>query len=317
MAQFSWTFDATTGVYKNHALSSDLRSAAIAETKIMQFVSPEAGYGKKVGESITIVRLSNIAEPTTGIISEQERIPEDDITMSSTAITVAEWGRSVPYTNLIEQLSKFDPESMVQKKLMEQMQLTLDTGAAAAFTGSGAKIVAEPTGVAALNIDTGGAATQQATVGLNVYHIEQIRDYMFGTLHVPYFEGDSYIGLVATKSKRSLMSDPAFETWHKYTDPSSKYNSELGRLEQIRFIEINHFNALSNTKGLGGVLGEAVIFGADAVAMAVAEDPELRRALPEDYGRRQGVAWYGILNFGVVWNTANPGEARIVHVSST
>lgn len=315
MSTFSWTFDAVTGVYKNHALSSDLRSAAIAETKIMQFVSPESGYGKKVGESITIVRISNIAEPSTGIISEQERIPEDNLTMTSTAITVAEWGRSVPYTNLAEQLGKFDPESMVQKKLMEQMRLTLDTGAAGGFKQ--ASIVAEPTGIASINFDTGGVATQAASAGLNVYHIEQIRDYMYGTLHIPAYEGDNYIALIATKSKRSLMADPAFETWHKYTDPQAKYNSEIGRLEQIRFIEINHSNALSNSLGTGGVLGEGFFFGEDAVAMAVAEDPELRRAIPEDYGRKQGVAWYGILNFGIVWNTANPGEARVVHLSST
>lgn len=315
MSTFSWTFDADSGVYKNHTLSSDLRSAAIAETMIMQFVKPEAGYGKKVGESITIERISNIAEPSTGKISEQERIPEDNLAMSHTQITVSEWGRSVPYTNLNQQLGKFDPESMVQKKLMEQMRLTMDTAAAAAFKT--AKIVAEPTGVASINFDTGGTATQQAQAGLNVYHIEQIRDFMFGTLHIPYYEGNSYIGLVATKSKRSLMADPAFETWHKYTDPEAKYNSEIGRLEQIRFVEINHYTALSNTLGLGGVLGESLIFGDDAVSMAVAMDPELRRAIPDDYGRKQGVAWYGILEFGLVWDTANPGEARVVHVSST
>ena len=315
MSTFSWSFDAATGVYKNHALSSDLRSAAIAQCLLMQFVSPEAGYGKKVGESITIVRISNIAEPTTGQISEQEVIPEDNLTMSSTAITVVEWGRSVPYTNLAEQLGKFDPESMVQKKLMEQMKLTMDTAAAGAFKA--AQVVCEPTGIASINFDTAGAPTQQATVGLNVYHIEQIRDYMFGTLHVPAYEGDNYIGCIATKSKRSLMSDPAFETWHKYTDPSAKYNSEIGRLESIRFVEINHFNALSNSLGAGGVLGEGFFFGEDAVAMAVAEDPELRRAIPGDYGRKQGVAWYGILQFGLVWNTANAGEARVVHLSST
>lgn len=315
MSTFSWSFDAVTGVYKNHALSSDLRSAAVAQCNIMQFVTPEAGYGKKVGESITIVRISNIAEPTTGQIQEQELIPEDNLTMSSTAITVVEWGRSVPYTNLATQLGKFDPDSMVQKKLMEQMRLTMDTAAAGGFKA--AQIVCEPTGVASINFDTAGAATQQATAGLNVYHLEQIRDYMFGTLHIPPYEGGDYIGLVATKSKRSVMSDPSFETWHKYTDPSAKYNSEVGRMEQIRLMEINHSNALSNSLGAGGILGEGVFFGEDGVAMAVAEDPELRRAIPQDYGRRQGVAWYGILNFGLVWNTANAGEARVVHLSST
>ena len=108
----------------------------------------------------------------------------------------------------------------------------------------------------------------------------------------------------------------SWEVWHKYTDPSSKYNGEIGRLENIRFIEVNNTSALSGSKGSGSVLGEAVFFGDDAVAMAVAQDPELRAAIPQDYGRVQGVAWYGILEFGCVWDTANAGEAKIVHVTS-
>jgi hypothetical protein len=64
------------------------------------------------------------------------------------------------------------------------------------------------------------------------------------------------------------------------------------------------------------VLGEGVIFGADAVTMAVAVDPELRAEPPRDFGRQKAVAWYGILEFGQVWDTANPGEARIIHLAS-
>ena len=54
MSLQTWTFDAPTGVYKNHAMSENLRNAAIAEHKFMQFVATEAGYGRKKGESITI-----------------------------------------------------------------------------------------------------------------------------------------------------------------------------------------------------------------------------------------------------------------------
>ena len=312
---FTWQFDAPTGVYKNHELSSKLRMAAIAETKFMQFVSPEPGYGKKKGESITITRVSNIAVPTSGRLAENQRIPEDDLTLSTVAITVSEWGRSVPYTSLGEDLGKFDVESMIQKKLRDQMALVLDKAAAAGFKA--AKIKATPTGAAAINFDTNGTVSQQATSNLNVYHIEQIRDYMFSTLNIPYYEGDDYIGLVSTKAKRGLMSDPNWETWHKYTDPASKYKSEIGRLENIRFVEVNNTGALSGSLGLSGVLGEAVIFGDDAVAMVVAQDPELRAAMPQDFGRQKSVAWYGVLEFGLVWDTANAGEAKVVHITST
>jgi len=129
--------------------------------------------------------------------------------------------------------------------------------------------------------------------------------------------GDDYIGLIATKGKRGLTSDPAFEQWHKYTDPQSKFNSEIGRMENIRFVEVANTSALSGSKGTGSVLGEAVIFGKDAVALATALDPELRAAIPQDFGRSKSVAWYGILEFGTIWDTGNVGEARIVRVTSS
>lgn len=312
---FSWTFDAPTGTFKNHSMSSMLRLAAIAECKFMQFVKPEPGYGKKKGESITITRVSNISVPSNGRLAENNRIPEDQLTLTTVAITVTEWGRSVPYTSLPEDLSKFDIENIIQKKLRDQMALILDNAAAAAFkTG---QIKAEATGASSINFDTGGSASQQATSNLLMYHVEQIRDYMFSTLNVPPYEGDDYIALVSTKAKRGLINDPAFETWHKYTDPQAKYRSEIGRMENCRFIEINHTSALSGSIGLNGVVGEAVFFGEDAVAMAVAEDPELRAAIPQDFGRSKSVAWYGILEFGLVWTTANAGEARVVHFTST
>lgn len=315
MSQFSWTYDAPSGTYKSHAMSQKLRQAAIAETKFMQFVKAEPGYGKKMGESITISRVSNLSVPTNGRLGEKQRIPEDDLVLSTISITVSEWGRSVPYTSLAEDLSKFDIENIIQKTLKDQMKLVLDNAASAAFKTGKIKAVAD--GVSSLTITTNGTAGATAAANLNVYHIEQIRDYMFSTLNIPTFDGDNYIGLVSTKAKRGVMNDPAWEPWHKYTDPEAKFNSEIGRLENIRFIEINNSNALDGTIGSAGVAGEAVFFGDDAVAMVAAQDPELRAAIPGDFGRSKAVAWYGILEFGQIWSdSSNPGEARVLHFTS-
>lgn len=311
---FQWQFDAPSGVYKNHTLSSKIREAAIAKTKMMQFVDPEPGYGKNRGENITINRIANISEPTNGRISESQRIPEDEFTITTVSITVSEWGRSVPFTSFAQDLSAIDLENRIQRKLRDQMKLTLDTGAADAFKNAQVKFI--PTGSASGVFDTDGTASTTATSNMKVYHVEQIRDYLYTTLNTPPFMDDDYVGLVSTKAKRGLISDPAWEEWHKYTNPSAKFNGEIGRIENIRFIEINHTNALSGSLGSGGVLGEALVFGEDAVAMAVAEDPELRVQIPQDYGRQKAVAWYGILDFGLIWDTANSGEARVVHVTS-
>ena len=51
--------------------------------------------------------------------------------------------------------------------------------------------------------------------------------------------------------------------------------------------------------------------------MAEVLTPELRAEVKGDFGRARAVAWYGILNFGIIWDTANAGQARIVHVTSS
>lgn len=314
MSNFTWSFDAPSGVYKNHHMSSRLREAAIAETKFMQFVSVEPGYGRKKGESLTITRVSNLDVPTEGRISENERIPEDNLTITTVQITVSEWGRAVPYTSLSDDLSEFNISNIIQRTLKDQMRLVMDENSAAAFKTTLIKAVM--TGVGSIAFTTNGVPAGVAAANLNVFGVEQIRDYMHATLNVPAFASDDYIGIVSTKAKRGIINDPAFEPWHRYTDPQAKYNSEIGRLENIRFIETNNTRSLSGSIGAGGVGGEALIFGADSVVMAVVEDPELRAKMPEDYGRQRGVAWYGVLEFGLVWDTANPGEARVIHVTS-
>lgn len=308
MANFEWTFDAPSGTYKNFSLSSDLRSAAVAESKFMQFVRPESGYGRKSGESITIARVSNLAIPSSGKLVEGIKIPEDSLTISSVSITVSEWGRAVPYTSLSDDLSKFDMESIVQKELMKQMRLILDNAAAAAFKTC--KLKVNSTSVSSVTFSTSGSFSASSTNKLNVAMVEQIRDYMYQTAIIPPYEGDDYICMLSTPAKRGLLSDPSWEDWHKYTDPQSKYNGEVGRIENIRFIETNNSGALGSTTAN---IGDALFFGADAVVMAVALDPELRAGIPGDFGRQKAVAWYGIMEFGLVWDTANAGEAKVLH----
>jgi N4-gp56 family major capsid protein len=310
----TWTYDAPTGTYKNHNMSSKIREAAVAEAKFVSYADPEDGYGKGKGESVTITRVSNIAEPTSAVLTENIPIPEDTFSISTVQITVSEWGRSVPFTSLSKDLASFDLQNKIQSKLKDQMKLTMDKACATAFKT--AKVKAALNGATSIVFTTNGATVTTSTVNGAMYHVEQIRDYMKTTLHVPPYKDDMYICLASTKFLRGIKSDSKWEQWKIYRTPEVKERGEVGAIEGVIFVEVTNTNCLSGSLGSAGVMGEAVFFGADAVAMAVAEDPELRVAIPKDYGRSQGVAWYGILAFGIIWDTANDGEARIVHVTS-
>lgn len=312
--QQTWAYDAPSGVYKSHSMSSDLRQAAIIDTKFMQFVKPEGGYGKKKGDTITITRVSNLTVPTNARLTEGQRIPEDALSLSTIAITAVEWGRSVPFTSLSDELSEFNVQNAIQAALKNQLKVVMDGAAAAPFKT--AKVKVEQTGPASLNFDTAGTATQTATFNLNEYAISQIRDYMYSTLAIPPYEGDDFMCLASTNACRGLKQDPSWENWHKYTDPQAKYNGEIGRLENVRFVEVPNTSAMAKNAGASTTTGEAVFFGMDPAVMAVVQDPELRAAVPQDFGRQKSVAWYGIMEFGIVWDTANQGEARIVHYTS-
>jgi N4-gp56 family major capsid protein len=314
MAQFTWAFDAPTGTYKNFALSSKLWEAAVENSVFMDHIQPVPGYGKKMGETVTLTRVRNITEPVSADLDEQVRIPEDEFALSTRSITVKELGRAVPFTSLSQDLSKFDLENPIQRKLREQMRLVMDTKAAVAFRAALIKYVplTATTNVITTNGTPGGAAASN----MNIFHVEEIRDYMFDTLQVPPLEGGDYLGIFRTRGIRGIKRDPDWEEWHKYTDPQAKFNGEVGRIEGVRFIETNHANALRNI-GTGSVLGEGVVFGDEGVAIAEAMTPELRAAIPGDFGRSRAVAWYGILEFALIWDTANAGEAKVVHVSST
>ena len=313
MAQFTWVYDAPSGVYKNHALSEKIYEAALAESVFVDHTQPIPSFGRKKGENITLTRIKQLTEPTSGRLQETERIPEDTLTINTTQITVDDWGRSVPFTSFSDDLSYFSLENAVQQVLKNQMKLVMDTAASVAFKL--AKVKYAPTGPASNNITTNGTFGATATSNMNVFHVEELRDYLYDTLFAPPAEGEDYIGIFRTLGLRGIKRDPAWEEWHKYSDPMAKYNGEVGRLEGVRFVATNHSAALSKV-GTSSVLGEGVVFGADAVAMVEALSPELRAKVPEDYGRSKGVAWYGIFEFGLIWDTGNAGEAKIIHVGS-
>jgi len=316
---FTWSFDAPTGVYKNHALSGKLLEVAAKKFKFVPFTRKESSFGKRMGESITLLYYKPLSQPTSAQLEEETRIPIDQLQTGTQSITLKEWGRGVEYTSVAEDLSKFSPKMGAQKALVDQMNEAMDIAAASEFNGTDAKVIFIPTSLTGGTWDTDGTASTTALVNVTKHHISTIRDYMVKDLHVPFYEGEHYISLASTKFLRGLRDDKVIEAWNLYLRKGDHvYRGEIGQVENVRFIEVAVESSLSNSVGSGNVLGEGVIFGEDAVARIEIEFPHLR-AQPNysaDFGRRHAVAWYGTVAFGVKFPTATDRECRIVRVTS-
>lgn len=313
----TWTYDADTGIYKNHKLSGHLLETAARDLVFVPFTDKVDGFGKKMGESITLVHYKELANPTNAQLEEDTRIPIDKLELDSRKITVSEWGRGVQYTNLLQELSVFDPKQAAQKKLTRQMQLAMDGAAATAFKQ--AKVAFIPTSLTGGTWDTDGTPSTTALVNLTSDHLGIIRDYMAISLHVPFYDSANYVGIFTTLGLRGIKQDRRYEAWNMYLRKGDLiFRSEAGRCEQIRLVESTNTGALTNGVGSGSVLGEGVIFGEEAVSRAEVIYPELRADpnYKSDFGRIGAVAWYGIVAFATTWDSADDLEAKIVRVTS-
>ena len=74
--------------------------------------------------------------------------------------------------------------------------------------------------------------------------------------------------------------------------------------------------ANKNFLGSGTYRGCGVVFGADAVAEAVAVAEELRADPPTDMGRSKSIGWYFLGGWKLVWANSIQGHARIVRIAS-
>lgn len=316
-----WTFDSDVGVYKNHTISNQLLVTAVAQLKVVQFTSPMSGFGKQKGEYMNIMHVKELPDPTSAELEEGTRIPIDKLEMGNRVIRVVEWGRGVEYTNLASQLGKFDPKSYLQAALQRQMQRAMDTNAAAAFQdGTAVKICFIPTSLSGGTFDTDGTPSTLATHNLTFEHVGVIADYLSGTIHCPPYEGEDFIGLSCRKTLRGLKSDNLWQLVNMYLREGDLFfKGELGKTENIRWVQVDREAAFSNSAGNSTVLGEAVVFGDEGVVRVEVETPQLYADpnYQNDFGRTKAVAWRGILAYSALWATATDGEAKIIRITSS
>ena len=315
MAGQAWQVNATGGFLANPRLSRQIRHAASLIMKFRQFVRPEPGHGKGKGDRMLIDRITQVAV-AGGKLSENARIPETNVTISQQTLTVFEWGNAIPYTGKLENLSEFSVDNLWTKALRDDQAETLDADAANEFQAAQVKFTptgttATPTGV----FDTDGTVSTAATRDVLGFDVREVILYLRSTLKAPPFDGENYICISSPEFTNSLLQDEDIRQDFRFGDPQRLFIGEVGRWHKTRYIEEN--TTLSQTLSGTSFRCEAVIFGEDPVVEGIAVPGEIRAKIPEDYGRSKGVAWYALLGFKIVWDTALPRQARIVHITST
>jgi N4-gp56 family major capsid protein len=308
MGQQLWMTNSLGGYLSNNTLSAQIRHRSQTMQKFRQFVSMEPSAGASRGDKVFFNKISNIAT-AGGTLTETDTIPKSNYTITQGTLQLAEFGNSVPFTLKAKTLAEVQVPEIVRTVLRNDMAKVLDSAAATQFKTN--DYIATITNTATTTFGTAGAALATAGANMSDKNVRDIVDRM-KTLNIPRYDGENYICVASTNSVRGLYD--FFEAKAVQTTMAPLYRGEVGTYYGCRFVEETNF--LSNADGSGGLYGEAVFFGADAVREGVAIPEEIRVGIPADYGRDQGIAWYALLGFQQVWDFSSDGETRIIVVDS-
>jgi hypothetical protein len=232
------------------------------------------------------------------------------------SLTLTEHGEGLQFSAKLQELSKFKPDPIMRKELSSSLERSLDTEAARdGFMSTDVKICYSPTSLTGGVWSVTGAAGAVATSPLQGAHVKKISAYMRDTIHAPFYKGSKGAG----EHYVCLLLDSEVRQWQQFMQAGGMlYKGEMCEVAKIKFVEINRAMALANLSGTSTVLGEAVVFGDEAVARIEAVTPHLR--LNPNFGGRfatmMAMAWWGIYAFGPVWDSASDGKAKMVKIIS-
>ncbi len=305
----TWTWDAPSGVYRNHTLSTDLRREAMYDVQTLKFLRPEPGYGKKKGDTLTITRVMQL--PVAGRVGEMDVLPNGRPAINTKSVTVSEWGFKIQTTEFESNLAFFDIHNQFQQMLRDQMALTMDLMGAAALKTTPAKYTPQVGGGV---YSTSGSASGTATANMAIADLRFLRDQLRKN-KTPYFRGGKYVGILSTRAARGIKNDPEYKDWVSPHENEPTIAGRMKDIEGFQLLETNNVFSFLDLIGASTVCGEAIFFGADPGFLAVVANPELRAGLPVELGRFRDVGWVGTLEASITWDIAS--LARVIHVTST
>ncbi len=311
-----WTTSSLGGYLFSPPLSKVLRHAVQPLVKFRQFadIKDAATQGKQKGDTMHWNVFSDVVTQGTTLL-ETNTVPQTNFTITQGTMTITEFANSVPYTGKLDDLSEQPVKEIISKVLKNDAKKAFDVAANAQFEATPLYYVGTNSTTGAGVLTTNGTATAGNTSALNLAQVKNINDTM-KERNIPPYIGDDYICIARPATLRPLKND--LEAIFRYVEPGFQMiiNGEIGRCENTRFVEQTNIAAETSTLWDSGsnVSDRAYFFGQDTVAEGIAIPEEMRGAIPTDFGRARGIAWYYLGGFGITQTVAK--NARIVKWAS-
>ena len=257
-------------------------------------------------------------------LTETATIPQGSHTVIQSTLTMSERGFSVPYTEALESLAMLSVRKPIMDVLNYDALCDIESVVHGQFNNTPLRAASTGTAVD-ITLTTNSSATLTVTDNIGSVQWRSVVDTMKGR-NIPFYDKKSYWAIARPLALRILKNQ--LETVHQYTETGLEMimNGEIGRYEDTRTVEqtvvprggatdSTTFSSFTDTADNWDTGGDWVFFfGADTVCEAVHTEEEIRFKLTDDYQRSKGIAWYGLLGYGITYTDVT--QARIVKFES-
>jgi N4-gp56 family major capsid protein len=300
--------------------SKEILFQAMPILRFEQFAVKKTELGVTPGLTINFMRYNNLGRATQLI--EGIRMQTNSLTASQFSITVAEQGYAVAVSELLLNASFDDVMASASRLLGRNMATYLDESARNTLLQASSQIYGYQKDAGPLNnqmyynVGTVGTGNASMTGDFNLSS-QTVYDAVetLATKNVPRL-GETYVCFVHPHQSRWLRNDPQFIEMTKYASPGNFMLGEIGRLNDVVFIETTQVRNVQGGAGVGwttdtttnGVTTgngaanryDSIFIGDNAFGHAISLPVELRDGGILDFGREHALAWYAIWGFGLI-----------------
>lgn len=268
--------------------SKDIMFQAQPALRFDQFAQVKTDLSATPGKQITFFKYNNLS--AGGLLTEGTPLATVALAGSQVSIEVYEYGNAVAVSNMLLVTAFTDVMADTAKLLGTDYAKVIDTLARDTIeNGAGSTVFAD------------NAANADAIASDDFMTMEEIKDAVeiLATNNSQKINNDHWVCFVHPHQSRNLRDDPDWITVGKL-DPQRLYNGEIGRIDDVIFVETTQVSSDANAAATPVDCYSAIMIGDQAFGKAVALPVEMRDNGVVDFGRERDLAWYTICGYGVL-----------------
>jgi N4-gp56 family major capsid protein len=292
--------------------SKEILFQAMPILRFEQFAVKKTELGVQPGLTIHFMRYNNLGAASQ--LVEGVRMETNPLTASQFDITVAEQGYAIAVSELLLNASFDDVMASGSRLLGRNMALYLDGSARDTLYQASSMIwgynkfalsTAVRTPLSPYDHGTAATATSALSAGNYSFTTAVVKDAQetLATKNVPRL-GETYVCFIHPHQSRQLRDDPEFIEVTKYAAPGNFLLGEIGRLNDVVFIETTQVYNNYVSGSSGPLYYNAIFIGDNAFGHAISLPVELRDGGILDFGREHALAWYAIWGLGLITDQA-------------